>query len=588
MATAFRRKVREGKGDKAKSSVYIVKFRDHRGDWRRLQTDLTDKRAATEMGRKLERASSLRAAGEQPDPELAGWLEKLPQEIRAKLATWGVLDSRSVNAGVPLEDHLGAYRQALLDGVASARQKGPATAKHAETVHTRVKALLKGIGATYLSEVRPEAVGRYLAERRTKVEAPDHPPAEARKPEPTKEAAPKKKKTAWALSVRTSNHVLQNGQSFFAWMVRTRRASENPLASLSKIQVTDKARKIVRRAMEHEEATKLLDAARTGSDRFGMDGESRYWLYRLAMETGLRSAELRSLTRSSFRLEGDEPNVWLSADSTKNRKAADLPLRTETAEELRGFMGKLHPAAAAFPTMPPSYDVADMLREDLKAAGVEAETAAGRIDFHSLRGSCLSWLAAAGTPVKDLQEFARHSDPKLTMNVYTHVLRGSLAGAAARLPNLSRPTREQAKATGTYDATPTCAPPAAPRPCQSAAVACSDSQSKPARAAAQKDSVFSGRSGKNATCVAPSDDSHRSDSNRRPAVYKTAGEASQVANSQGLSDSEAESRTTSGTKAAPKRRSEAQLAAVVAAWSGLPEAIRAGIVAMVEAARSTE
>jgi len=375
-------------------------------------------------------------------------------------------------------------------------RRGRATPQHADTVYLRVRGLLQGIGARHLSEVRAEAVGRYLAERRAKAE-PDETPRETAGDGGAGDKGPRDRRPKLrTLSVRTSNHVLQNAQSFFAWLIRARRASENPLVSLSKIQVTEKARKLVRRPLEHAEAAALLTATRPGPARFGMEGEARYWLYRLALETGLRSSELRSLKRENLCLESDEPHVWLPADNTKNRKPAELPLRPETVADVEAFVSTLHPAAVLFPAMPARWDVADMLREDLAVAAVEAETDAGRVDFHSLRVSCLSWLAAAGTPVKDLQEFARHSDPKLTMNIYTHTLRGSLAGAAARLPNLSTPAAEGMRATGTCDVALRGGPPVGPRPAHSGALSCNDLQTGKVPSAGRNPRELSGRTQK--------------------------------------------------------------------------------------------
>ena len=72
--------------------------------------------------------------------------------------------------------------------------------------------------------------------------------------------------------------------------------------------------------------------------------------------------------------------------------------------------------------------------------------------------------------------------------------------------------------------------------------------------------------------------SHRTDSNRRPAVYKTAAVNAQVTQAQALSETTTGHSTTSCTN-------DPDLAAVVEAWSELPEAVRAGIVAMVKAAK---
>jgi len=146
--------------------------------------------------------------------------------------------------------------------------------------------------------------------------------------------------------------------------------------------------------------------------------------------------------------------VWLPGDATKNREPADLPLRPDTVEELRTFLAGKHPSVGVFPNMPIVTDVAYMLRFDLKAAGVEYQTDSGRVDFHALRGTCLSWLANAGVPVKTLQDFARHSDVRLTMNLYARTMQGKLAEAAEYLPDLRKPIKQALKATGTCDPRP--------------------------------------------------------------------------------------------------------------------------------------
>jgi hypothetical protein len=58
------------------------------------------------------------------------------------------------------------------------------------------------------------------------------------------------------------------------------------------------------------------------------------------------------------------------------------------------------------------------LRKDLEAAGVaESEF----YDFHSLRHTYITAVVKSGCSVKVAQELARHSDPKLTLNVYSHL-----------------------------------------------------------------------------------------------------------------------------------------------------------------------
>jgi len=417
MASVYRRKGKAGK--------WRVKFRDARGSWHEIE-GVTDKAASKQMGDKLERLAALRRAGEPPTQELSTWLELLPTKTRTKLAAMGLLDSRAVGSAAPLKTHLPDYKAALLAGVATARQKRSATVKHAELVSMRIEAMLSGMGVTYLSELTPERVGDYLANRRSAVKN--------------------------GLSVQTTNSYTQAIKSFCNWLVYSRRASSNPIAGVQRLEITDSARKLVRRALEHDEAARLLDTTRNGPERYGMTGEARYWLYRVALETGLRSGEIRALRRKNFDLEGDAPRVWLAGEHTKSRKLADLPLRSDTAAGLRGFLANKTPDAEAF-TMPHPTDMAWVLRFDLEAAGVPIETDAGRVDFHALRHTCLTWLAGTAVPLKVLQDYARHSDPKLTMNLYAKRMAGSLEAAAASLPDLSGSAGQRARATGTDNRT---------------------------------------------------------------------------------------------------------------------------------------
>ncbi len=206
-----------------------------------------------------------------------------------------------------------------------------------------------------------------------------------------------------------------------------------------------------------------------------MTGASRALLYRLAVETGLRAGELASLKRSSFGLDADSPTVTVEAAYSKHRREDILPLRVSSAAALAEFMASKLPTAPAF-AMPPGTELAAMLREDLAAARqawmeshrqpqgrTEAnETAfllpvddSGRVvDFHALRHTAGSLLAAGGVHPKVAQSLMRHSDINLTLSRYTHVYAGQEAQAVAALPDFKPPVRRSAQATGTDNATP--------------------------------------------------------------------------------------------------------------------------------------
>jgi len=91
-----------------------------------------------------------------------------------------------------------------------------------------------------------------------------------------------------------------------------------------------------------------------------------------------------------------------------------------------------------------------MIKKDLEAAGIDPEDhGIGKLDFHSLRHTFGSLLAAAGVHPKVAQDLMRHSDINLTMSRYTHTLVGQQAKAINALPDLSQPSRQAQKRTGT-------------------------------------------------------------------------------------------------------------------------------------------
>ena len=84
-------------------------------------------------------------------------------------------------------------------------------------------------------------------------------------------------------------------------------------------------------ALEVEEVCRLLNAMAGEPTQLGVTGSERAILYWLALDTGLRAGELRSLTRASFDLCGDSPTVTAAAGYSRRRQDL-LPLRPDTVE----------------------------------------------------------------------------------------------------------------------------------------------------------------------------------------------------------------------------------------------------------------
>lgn len=164
-----------------------------------------------------------------------------------------------------------------------------------------------------------------------------------------------------------------------------------------------------------------------------LTGTQRATLYRLAMETGLRSGAIARLTTADFD-RGDAPAVTVQpVANTKNRKLQVIPLRATLAHAMREQLRGKAPAAPAF-DLSRKDETADLLRADLTAArrawigeGTTAEDRAKRaasdflgerdaegrvIDFHALRTTCGSWPDRAGVAASVATRITGHADPR--------------------------------------------------------------------------------------------------------------------------------------------------------------------------------
>jgi len=204
-----------------------------------------------------------------------------------------------------------------------------------------------------------------------------------------------------------------------------------------------------------------------------MTSDGRFLLYTVAIQTGLRSSELRSLTRGCLFLDSNQPFITCKAGTTKNRKDARQYIQPALAKELLEYINTKTPKAPVF-SMPEETIVAAMLRADLadarrewiKAAQNDLEEHLRRqqsdflaevnhegeiMDFHSLRHTCGAWLSMNGAHPKAVQSVMRHSTIVLTMDTYGHLFPGQDAATVARFPSMLCDEPKVLQATGTTD-----------------------------------------------------------------------------------------------------------------------------------------
>jgi len=421
----------------------------------RVRTGMTDKTAAREVEHKLQRLSEFNASHRLPDEPLRRWIDTMPDELRQRVAKAGLLEDRHRRLAELVAD----FRQHLAD-------RGN-TAEHVSKTVGRIERVIDGIPCRKLADLTAAALQRYLADLRTpRPEPADDDQAQAA--DANDEAKQPKRR---AVNRAGANRYLRACRQFTRWLVREQVLATDPLAHLSAID--ERAERVGRRALEVDELRRIIAAAETDGRQFGVDGPDRALLYRVAAETGLRASELRSLTRSSFVLTPEAASVTVLAAHAKARREDTLPLREALRQVCVASMSHLLPDAPAL-RLPTPFNMAKMIRADARRARLawldeaatpqererrdastflaESDGAGRRLDCHTLRHTCGSWLASAGVHPKLIQRIMRHSTISLTMDRYTHAFAADEAAAVAALPDLGATAGQRERATGTDDA----------------------------------------------------------------------------------------------------------------------------------------
>ena len=103
-----------------------------------------------------------------------------------------------------------------------------------------------------------------------------------------------------------------NVGEFTRWLMKDRRAGDDPLAFIAMRNVSTD-RRHDRRPLSESEFEDLIRTANSGPVVLQMAGEDRAMLYAMAAYTGLRASELASLSPESFKLDDDPPTVTIAA-----------------------------------------------------------------------------------------------------------------------------------------------------------------------------------------------------------------------------------------------------------------------------------
>jgi integrase len=185
-------------------------------------------------------------------------------------------------------------------------------------------------------------------------------------------------------------------------------------------------------------------------------------MYVIAAWTGYRKGEIGILTASSFQLDDDPPSVTVEALYSKRRRRDSQVLHPELAAHIRAWLAEKQPSPRhlLFPVSGRVGGVerktSKMMRVDLAAARakwldeepelreqreksdyLEYRDQQGRYaDFHANRHTFITNLSRAGVSPKTAQTLARHSDVRLTLNVYSQTELAEKQQAIQRLSDL--------------------------------------------------------------------------------------------------------------------------------------------------------
>ena len=377
--------------------------------------------------------------------------ERMAVEAEAEAARIksGLADPRDVgykrHEARPLAEHLADWRRDML-----ARGK---TAKHAEQYHERAGKLAALARGARLADLEPgrsrearEKAARTLADAMRSARLSDLASDRIQVGLARLREAGKANQTA--------NHYRAALRAFSRWAWDNGRLRESPMRGVKGFNV-EEDRRHERRSLSDDELARLIRAAGSGPDLFGMTGPLRAMTYRLASATGFRAEELRTLT----------PRVV-----PPNRPGADGRAQGRLDEEPpdRRAAGPLGPGprrgglaqgqAVRFERLPaPPRD----------GQGDPGRPRGGRHPLRDRRGGGRLPLAASllrlgpGTlraSIKEVQALARHAKPQTTLNHYAKVSVRDLRRAIDTLPV---PDLEESEA-GALAATGTSGKPANP------------------------------------------------------------------------------------------------------------------------------
>lgn len=304
----------------------------------------------------------------------AHMIASLPDQIRDRLTTLGLLERRRVMAGKPISEHIDAFEQEVA-------ARGQNTAAHAKRQTRYVRRVCDGLHIERFDDISQSDAMVWL--------------------------------NGLDICATTRRQHLIALADFCRWMVRDKRAAVNPWIDIPLPKANSDT---PRRAFAVDEFRRLLDYLTTferyDGQKTGWTARDRRMVYWFAASTGLRQNEIRTRRMIHLHLDESPAIVNIGWKDAKNRRTAMIPLPSDLTAELKAYTALQSPNAPVFPLPKNRYNVGKMFERDLIGAGIPIEDDAGkRLDFHALRTTAIVWwLDVYGLSVKRAANLARCSE----------------------------------------------------------------------------------------------------------------------------------------------------------------------------------
>jgi len=245
---------RDKNGKTKKCSKWWIELRDHNRILRHFPGYPGNDRAeklTQQLGDKIQELINYRSVPTQPPAALLGWLENVSEPVSKRLTDYGLIEPITKVEVKPLISYLADFEQSIkLDALKDR------TGKQARQTTKRIKKIIEDEDCKieYFSDVSGEKIDLYIHR--------------------LQEDGMKKQTAQFYVKAfrRFARWMVAKGYGEQYWPVNEEKGIRQGIRHI-------KVPKSIERAFEEDEYQRILAAARTGPELYGLTGYQRYLLY---------------------------------------------------------------------------------------------------------------------------------------------------------------------------------------------------------------------------------------------------------------------------------------------------------------------